>query len=112
MIRAGQAGVPLVCVGRFGGTEVKIGASSAPLADLVAVHEKRLRGGSGLTAGRPSRAVDGRQADDSFSTAPCAVLNRRRGKCLADAMPTVSIPARSCRTGPRWLPSGKPAKGP
>jgi len=39
MIRAGQAGVPLVCVGRFGGTEVKIGASSAPLADLVAVHE-------------------------------------------------------------------------
>ena len=35
MIAAGQAGVPLVSVGRFTGDSVKIGASEAPLADLT-----------------------------------------------------------------------------
>jgi len=34
MVAAGQAGVPLACVGRFGGTEVRMGSSAAPLADL------------------------------------------------------------------------------
>ncbi|MEM7088846.1 MAG: phosphoribosylformylglycinamidine synthase subunit PurL [Pseudomonadota bacterium] len=34
MIAAGQAGVPLVSVGRFTGDTVKIGTSEAPLADL------------------------------------------------------------------------------
>src|SRR6056297_2355458 len=39
MIRAGKARVALQCVGCFGGDLVKIGGSSAPLADLVALHE-------------------------------------------------------------------------
>ncbi|MEM1005873.1 MAG: phosphoribosylformylglycinamidine synthase subunit PurL, partial [Pseudomonadota bacterium] len=37
MIAAGQAGVPLVSVGRFTGDTVKIGTSEAPLADLAHV---------------------------------------------------------------------------
>ena len=36
MIAAGQAGVPLVSVGRFTGDSVKVGNSEAPLADLAA----------------------------------------------------------------------------
>ncbi|WP_170330540.1 phosphoribosylformylglycinamidine synthase subunit PurL [Ruegeria arenilitoris] len=36
MIAAGQAGVPLVSVGRFTGDSVKIGASEAPLEELTA----------------------------------------------------------------------------
>ena len=36
MIAAGQAGVPLVSVGRFTGDCVRIGGSEAPLADLAA----------------------------------------------------------------------------
>ena len=34
MVAAGSAGIPVVSVGRFGGDEVRIGASAAPLADL------------------------------------------------------------------------------
>jgi phosphoribosylformylglycinamidine synthase len=34
MVAAGRAGVPLICVGRFGGDTVKIGGSYAPLAEL------------------------------------------------------------------------------
>ncbi|KIC22587.1 phosphoribosylformylglycinamidine synthase subunit PurL [Leisingera sp. ANG-Vp] len=34
MLAAGQAGVPLVSVGKFGGDSVKIGGSEAPLAEL------------------------------------------------------------------------------
>lgn len=34
MVAAGRAGVPLICVGRFGGDTVKIGGSHAPLAEL------------------------------------------------------------------------------
>ncbi|MDJ1007270.1 MAG: phosphoribosylformylglycinamidine synthase subunit PurL [Paracoccaceae bacterium] len=39
MVKAGQAGVDLACVGRFGGSEVRIGRSAAPLAELVALYE-------------------------------------------------------------------------
>ena len=35
MIAAGQAGVPLVSVGRFTGDAVKVGNSEAPLAELT-----------------------------------------------------------------------------
>ena len=38
MIAAGQAGVPITTVGRFGGDTVKIGSAEAPLADLQALH--------------------------------------------------------------------------
>ena len=38
MVAAGQAHVPIATVGRFGGTDLRIGASSAPLADLVAIY--------------------------------------------------------------------------
>jgi phosphoribosylformylglycinamidine synthase len=37
MVAAGRAGLPLVSVGRFTGTDVVIGASSAPLAELRAL---------------------------------------------------------------------------
>jgi phosphoribosylformylglycinamidine synthase len=39
MIAAGQAGVPLTAVGRFTGSDVKLGATSAPLADLCEVYK-------------------------------------------------------------------------
>ncbi|MEO1197570.1 MAG: AIR synthase-related protein, partial [Pseudomonadota bacterium] len=39
MIRAGQAGLPLAVVGKFGGDTVQIGDSSAPLAELQAIHD-------------------------------------------------------------------------
>ena len=38
MIRAGQAGVPLAVVGKFGGDMVQSGGSSAPLAELLDVY--------------------------------------------------------------------------
>ena len=38
MVAAGHADVPIATVGRFGGTDLRIGASSAPLADLVAIY--------------------------------------------------------------------------
>ncbi|MFT7593470.1 MAG: phosphoribosylformylglycinamidine synthase II [Paracoccaceae bacterium] len=38
MIRAAQAGVPIASVGRFGGDNIRIGSSDAPLADLSAVY--------------------------------------------------------------------------
>jgi len=38
MIAAGRAGVPLTTVGRFGGSEVSFGTTSAPLADLSAIY--------------------------------------------------------------------------
>ena len=38
MVRAGQDGLSLTCVGRFGGTDVRIGESSATLSDLVGVY--------------------------------------------------------------------------
>ncbi|WP_170450083.1 phosphoribosylformylglycinamidine synthase subunit PurL [Ruegeria arenilitoris] len=38
MIAAGQAGVPLVSVGRFTGETVRIGASEAPLSELSAMY--------------------------------------------------------------------------
>ena len=34
MLAAGQAGVPVATVGKFGGDMVKIGRSEAPLAEL------------------------------------------------------------------------------
>ncbi len=34
MVAAGQAGVPLISLGKFGGDMVRFGASEAPLADL------------------------------------------------------------------------------
>ena len=37
MIAAGQAGVPLACVGRFTGDAVRMGRSEAPLAELSAI---------------------------------------------------------------------------
>jgi len=37
MIAAGQAGVAIQTVGKFGGTDVSFGGVSAPLADLSAV---------------------------------------------------------------------------
>ena len=37
MIAAGQAGVPLACVGRFTGEAVRMGRSEAPLAELSAI---------------------------------------------------------------------------
>jgi phosphoribosylformylglycinamidine (FGAM) synthase-like enzyme len=37
MVAAGQAGVPMLTVGRVGGDAVRIGGSEAPLADLRAV---------------------------------------------------------------------------
>ena len=37
MTAAGQAGVPLIAVGKFGGDQVKFGSVSAPLADLAQV---------------------------------------------------------------------------
>jgi hypothetical protein len=37
MVAAGQAGVPMVTVGRVGGDKVRIGASEAPLAELRAI---------------------------------------------------------------------------
>ncbi|UWQ16336.1 phosphoribosylformylglycinamidine synthase subunit PurL [Jannaschia sp. M317] len=41
MVAAGQAGVPLVMVGQFGGDMVKLGASSAPLAELSNIYRGR-----------------------------------------------------------------------
>jgi phosphoribosylformylglycinamidine synthase subunit PurL len=38
MIAAGQAGIPVAAVGRFGGDRVRLGASEAPLADLSALY--------------------------------------------------------------------------
>ena len=38
MVAAGKAGVPIVTVGRFGGTTVRMGGSEAPLADLSALY--------------------------------------------------------------------------
>jgi phosphoribosylformylglycinamidine synthase len=38
MVMAGQAGVPLATVGRFGGDSVSLGGVSAPLAELVSTH--------------------------------------------------------------------------
>ena len=38
MIAAGQAGVPIVSVGRFTGDSVKLGQSDAPLAELSALY--------------------------------------------------------------------------
>ncbi|NBQ51363.1 MAG: phosphoribosylformylglycinamidine synthase II, partial [Marivivens sp.] len=37
MIAAGQAGVTLQTVGKFGGTDVSFGGSSAPLAELTEI---------------------------------------------------------------------------
>jgi Phosphoribosylformylglycinamidine (FGAM) synthase, synthetase domain len=37
MVAAGQAGVPMLTVGRVGGDAVRIGGSEAPLSDLRAV---------------------------------------------------------------------------
>jgi len=37
MLAAGQAGVPVEAVGRFGGTMVRLAGSEAPLADLAAL---------------------------------------------------------------------------
>ena len=34
MIKAGQAGVPIALVGKFGGDEVRLGSSALPLATL------------------------------------------------------------------------------
>ena len=42
MIAAGEAGVPLSSVGRFGGDAVRIGAASAALADLSALFRNAL----------------------------------------------------------------------
>ncbi len=39
MIAAGQSGVPLLTVGRFGGADVRLGGVSAPLAELTAIHQ-------------------------------------------------------------------------
>ena len=38
MTRASRAGVTLSSVGRFTGTDVSFGTSSAPLSDLKAIH--------------------------------------------------------------------------
>ncbi|MCR8826519.1 phosphoribosylformylglycinamidine synthase subunit PurL [Pseudosulfitobacter koreensis] len=38
MTAAGQAGVPLISVGKFGGDQVRFGSVSAPLADLAQVY--------------------------------------------------------------------------
>lgn len=38
MIRAGRAGLPLLTVGRFGGDELRIGGSAAPMAELAQLH--------------------------------------------------------------------------
>jgi phosphoribosylformylglycinamidine synthase len=38
MVAAGQAGVPIACVGRFGGDAVTMGGSTAPLAELSALY--------------------------------------------------------------------------
>ncbi len=38
MIAAGRAGVPLTTVGKFGGSDVTFGTTSAPLADLSAIY--------------------------------------------------------------------------
>ncbi len=35
MVAAGSAGVPIASVGKFGGSQVSMGDSSAPLADLA-----------------------------------------------------------------------------
>ncbi len=39
MIRAGQAGLPMITVGRFGGDTVQMGESSAALADLQSIYQ-------------------------------------------------------------------------
>ncbi len=44
MVAAGQAGVPLETVGRFGGDTVCLGASEAPLAELAALHQRAFAG--------------------------------------------------------------------
>jgi hypothetical protein len=38
MIKAGQSGVPIATVGRFGGDTMRLGGADAPLADMIAVH--------------------------------------------------------------------------
>jgi phosphoribosylformylglycinamidine synthase len=38
MVAAGKAGVPIVTVGRFGGSTVRMGGSEAPLAELSALY--------------------------------------------------------------------------
>ena len=38
MVAAGQAGVPVETVGRFGGHDVRFGAASAPLAELSRIY--------------------------------------------------------------------------
>ena len=38
MVAAGQAGVAIAMVGRFGGDAVQMGRDSAPLADLSALY--------------------------------------------------------------------------
>ena len=40
MVAAGQAGVPLETVGKFGGDTVRLGASQAPLAELAGLHRR------------------------------------------------------------------------
>jgi phosphoribosylformylglycinamidine synthase len=42
MVAAGKAGVPVALVGRFGGSDVRFGDRSAPLADLRALHASAL----------------------------------------------------------------------
>lgn len=37
-INAGQAGVPIATLGRFGGDSIGFGASSAPLADISSLY--------------------------------------------------------------------------
>ena len=38
MLAAGQAGVPIQTVGKFGGSDVTLGGTAAPLADLAALY--------------------------------------------------------------------------
>ncbi|MGR3497253.1 phosphoribosylformylglycinamidine synthase subunit PurL [Citreimonas sp.] len=40
MVKAGQEGVPLAAVGRFGGDAVRLGGAEAPLAELLALHRE------------------------------------------------------------------------
>ncbi|SDY00586.1 phosphoribosylformylglycinamidine synthase subunit PurL [Citreimonas salinaria] len=42
MVKAGQDGVPLVTVGRFGGDAVRLGGAEAPLAELAGLHRDAL----------------------------------------------------------------------
>ncbi|SES17476.1 phosphoribosylformylglycinamidine synthase subunit II [Tranquillimonas rosea] len=44
MVAAGQAGVPLLHVGRFGGDQVQLGSAKAPLAELAALYRTAFAG--------------------------------------------------------------------